>query len=176
MREHVRAAIAAVVISTVISALGGCGRLRDRIAATRPTLPAPPAAPRAAPPALIDQPSLPTPSAAVWTLRAGLNVAALSCRGGERREVAGEYARLLALHAAVLATAYRQEQARQGMSAFDSQQTRLYNGFANQASPAYFCDAAASVAQRANGLQSAALVEAAPQLVWELRASLAQRP
>jgi hypothetical protein len=115
-------------------------------------------------------------SEAVWGLRAGLNVAALSCRGRGRQAVAGDYARMLTRHRELLAAAYRQEQGRQGASSFDRQQTRLYNTFANQQSPARFCSAASSAVRQANSLDSVAFASAAPQLFGNLRASLRGRP
>lgn len=168
MRQFARAALTALALSTL---LGGCGLLRKHVAVTRPA----PQPVRPATPQVAIEPARGETSEIVWNLRAGLNVAALSCRGTQRRPVADDYARLLARHRDLLAAAYRQEQVRQGVTAFDRQQTRVYNGFANQASPAQFCQAAASVAQRANGLQSAALVTAAPRLLGELRASLTWR-
>lgn len=168
MRHYFRAAMTAAVLSTLTMTLSGCGLFHKRVASNRPA-PVVAARPGIAP---AFQPARGEPSEIVWNLRAGLNVAALSCRGRDRRPVAGDYARLLSHHRELLAIAYRQEQARQGVAAFDRQQTRLYNGFANQASPIYFCQAAESIAQRANALQSAALVTAAPRLLGELRASL----
>lgn len=114
-------------------------------------------------------------SAAIWGLRAGLNVAALSCRGRGRQPVAPAYARMLTRHRSLLAAAYRQEQGRQSVGAFDRQQTRVYNTFANQPSPARFCHAASAVAQRANALDSAQFASAAPHMFGELKASL-RRP
>lgn len=169
MKQHIRAALMAVMVSTLAMSLGGCGLFHKKRVAVA-SRPAP--RPAVAPPQVVP-PARGEPSEIVWNLRAGLNVAALSCRGQGRQAVADDYARLLARHRAVLASAYRQEQARQGtMAAFDRQQTRIYNGFANQSSPAQFCRAAEGIAQRANGLQSAAFVTAAPRLLGELRASL----
>lgn len=169
MRRYARAAATAAVMSMLTLSLGGCGLFHKRVATSRP---APNVASRPASVAPAFEPARGETSEIVWNLRAGLNVAALSCRGRDRRPVASDYARLLTHHRDLLAAAYRQEQARQGTAAFDRQQTRLYNGFANQASPTYFCQAAESIAQRANSLQSAALVTAAPRLLGELRASL----
>ena len=169
MRANIRAALAAIGVVGASLALAGCGGQDKRLAASRPA-PKPVAAaqPAAGPPATRS-------SAAVWGVRAGLNVAALSCRGSGRRPVAAHYARMLAHHRGLLAAAYRQEQGKQGIAAFDRQQTRVYNTFANPASPARFCIAASVVAQRANGLPSPAFAEAAPTLLGELRASLRQR-
>jgi hypothetical protein len=109
---------------------------------------------------------------ALWHLRAGLNVAALSCRGRGRAAVAGAYGRLLSRHRAVLDAAYRAEQDRYGVAGLDHHQTRLYNRFANQRSPERFCAVAANVAARANAMASARLAPAAPQLLAELQAPL----
>jgi hypothetical protein len=114
-------------------------------------------------------------SEALWGLRAGLNVAALSCRGKGRQPVVSGYTQMLARHRALLAAAYRQEQGRQG-PAFDRQQTRIYNTFANQRSPKRFCSAASAAADRVNRLDSAALATAAPALLVELKAALVRRP
>lgn len=170
MKRTIRFAIAAMGIASISLALASCGRPDKRVAASRPT-------PRqSAPPRKAEAPSRGNASEAVWGLRAGLNVAALSCRGRGRQPVASHYARMLSRHRGLLAAAYRQAQARQSTSAFDRQQTRIYNTFANQTSPARFCNAASSVAQRANGLDSASFALAAPRLLGELRASLRGRP
>jgi hypothetical protein len=79
---------------------------------------------------------------------------------------------MLARHRGLLASAYRAEQGRQGATAFDRQQTRIYNSFANQASPVRFCSTASAVVHRANGLDSPAFALAAPHMLGELRASL----
>lgn len=104
------------------------------------------------------------PSEAVWHLRAGLNVAALSCRGKGRPSVAPAYARLLSRHKALLAAAYAQEQRRYG-GGLDKHQTRLYNRFALQRSPERFCRDAAQVAASAIAMDSTALSRAAPKLL-----------
>jgi hypothetical protein len=168
MRHSIRVAAAVLVVVGTSITLGGCARHKHRVAMSRPS-PHVPTTP-------VIQPTPGDGAAAVWNLRAGLNVAALSCRGRGRQSVAGDYARLLTRHKALLAAAYRREQTRQGANAFDRQQTRLYNGFANQASPAHFCRTAGAVVQRAIGLDSAALSVAAPGLLGELRASLRYRP
>lgn len=165
MTDNKNAAFGLIAIAGASLALAGCGGPAKQVADSRP-------APRLpyVPPATT-QPAPGQSSEAVWGLRAGLNVAALSCRGEGRRPVAGAYAAMLARHRALLAAAYRQEQGRQG-KAFDRQQTRVYNTFANQASPSRFCSTASTVAQRANGLDSAAFAVAAPRLLGVLRASL----
>lgn len=104
---------------------------------------------------------------AVWHLRAGLNVAALNCRGRGRTPLAGHYSRVLARHKGLLATAHAAEQRRHG-AGFDRHQTRLYNRFSNQKDPARFCLRAASVAKRAAAMDSPRLAANARSLVAEL--------
>jgi hypothetical protein len=107
------------------------------------------------------------PGEAVWHLRAGLNVAALSCRGRERTPVAGQYARVLSRHKGLLAQAYAGEQRRYG-AGLDRHQTQLYNRFSNQRNPVNFCAAAANVAQRAAAMDSPALASSARNLLGEI--------
>ena len=168
MHSLIRLLVSAIGLTGVGLTLSSCALFDKRGSAGRPSSRA--AAPAARPQPAGEAPA--RPSGAVWDLRAGLNVAALSCRGGGRRPVASDYARLLTRHRALLAAAHRQEQGRVGVQAFDRQQTRVYNSFANQRSPARFCTAASTVAQRANGIDSAALATAAPRLLGELKASL----
>lgn len=130
-----------------------------RTASAKPVpAPAPAPAPR---PAAVEA------SEAVWHLRAGLNVAALSCRGKGRTPVAGHYSRLLTRHKALLAQAYAGEQRRYGKG-LDRHQTQLYNRFSNQRSPERFCTAAASVAKRAVALDSPGLAANARSLLGEI--------
>jgi len=108
------------------------------------------------------------PAPAVWHLRAGLNVAALTCKGNGRHSVASDYRQVLNRHRALFDAVYHQEQKRHGVAAFDRQQTRLYNQFANQKSRARFCDAASHVAKRAGSMSSPGLAAASSGMVSEL--------
>jgi hypothetical protein len=166
MKREFRVAIAVASIAGLSLTLAACGRPDSHVAVSQ-SVPHQNAQPRP----VTEEPRA-GGSEAVWSLRAGLNVAALSCRGRGRPPVAGEYARMLTRHRDLLATAYRREQERQGTRAFDRQQTRIYNTFANQASPVRFCGTANAVAHRVNGLDSAAFTLAAPRMLGELRASL----
>lgn len=107
------------------------------------------------------------PSEAVWHLRAGLNVAALLCKGRGRVAVAGAYQRFLARHRALLNAAYQADQRRHG-SGFERHETQLYNHFANQRDPASFCRRAADIAERAGQMSSAALAERAGALLGRI--------
>ncbi len=101
----------------------------------------------------------------LWQMRVGLNVAALQCR--RTRGLTNDYRRTLARHKQLLAATYSAEK-RHGGRSFDTQQTRLYNRFANQRSPAHFCSAAAGVAHEASTLNSAQLIPASRVLLARL--------
>ncbi len=107
------------------------------------------------------------PGEAVWHLRAGLNVAALSCRGKGRTPVAGSYAKVLSRHKALLAQAYAGEQRRYGKG-LDTHQTRIYNRFSNQKNPVQFCATAASVAKQVVTMDSPSLALNARNLLGRI--------
>lgn len=112
------------------------------------------------------------PPEALWHLRAGLNVAALSCQGRGRKSVRNAYHRMLAKHRTALEQAYQAEERRHGKAGLDRHQTKLYNRFSNQRRPARFCKAAASIAGRANGMDSARLASNSRKLLSELQSHL----
>lgn len=108
-------------------------------------------------PAVLPDGSYPTPNralssaAAVWHLRAALNVAALACRGaGEAATVAG-YNALLAGHKASLADAEKRLSAEYRATGtdwqdrYDDAMTRLYNFFSQTPARAAFCQTADTV-------------------------------
>lgn len=134
------------------------------------SLPPPPSASagqRSAPSAPMRVSSTPEPGEELWHLRAGLNVAALSCRGRGRAAVAGAYSQVLSRHRALLAKAYAVEQRRHGKS-LERHQTQLYNRFSNQRDPVKFCARSASVAKRAAAMNSPALAANARGLLGEI--------
>jgi hypothetical protein len=104
------------------------------------------------------------PGEAVWHLRAGLNVAALMCKGRGRTPVSGAYRQFLDRHRDLLGAAYRADQRRHG-AGFERHETQLYNRFANQRDPSAFCRRAAEVAERANRMSSGALANQAGALL-----------
>jgi hypothetical protein len=95
------------------------------------------------------------PLKAVWHVRAGLNVAALSCAQRSGPGIVKDYNTFLKAKQALLAEAYDQlsadYRARGGnwQRALDSDMTRLYNHFASPTAQAAFCDAAAAEVTRA---------------------------
>lgn len=150
-------------VAALVAALAGCSHTSTpRMASTARPAERPLA--RSAPTLAIPQ----QPGAAVWHLRAGLNVAALSCKGSGRVPVRGAYGQVLTRHKALLAAAYTAEQRRQGGS-FDRSETRLYNRWSNQKHPEQFCRDAASVARRAAAMDSPTLAANAGNLLGELR-------
>ena len=104
----------------------------------------------------------------IWKLRSGLNVAALTCRGSSRTSVASAYRKLLVRHGVMLKSAYDTEVRRLGLAAFDKDQTRVYNRFANQPSPTRFCRAAARIAQSSAKMDPSRLSASARHLVNQL--------
>lgn len=100
----------------------------------------------------------------LWHLRAGLNVAALSCRGDGRETVAPAYSRMLSRHKGLLASAYSVEQSKH-RGDFDHHLTKLYNRFAMQSDPGDFCSRAADVAQEAGAMDSPTLARNAGTLL-----------
>jgi hypothetical protein len=95
------------------------------------------------------------PLETVWHLRAGLNVAALSCANRVGPAIATDYNAFLKAKKALLAEAYDAlaagYRAKGGtwQRALDTDMTRLYNHFASPTAQAAFCDAAAAEVKRA---------------------------
>lgn len=160
MGREMRAARAAMAMLAAAIALAGCAGDRTveappRAAAAPPPRPAPPPAALATPRA----------GSAVWHLRAGLNVAALSCRG--IRGLERDYGRVLTRHRELLKASHDAEQRRSGKR-FDSDQTALYNHFGYQRSRDRFCSAAAEIARDASAMDSAQFAPAAPGMLARL--------
>ncbi|MDB5697063.1 MAG: hypothetical protein JWN21_2606 [Sphingomonas bacterium] len=87
-------------------------------------------------------------AATLWHLRAGLNVAALACRGPEEAVLVAGYNALLARHAVPLKAAEAayaaeyQAATAVGRDRYDDQMTRLYNHFGQSRGRSSFCAAA----------------------------------
>jgi cell division septation protein DedD len=110
----------------------------------------------------------------LWHLRAGLNVAALSCAAHVGPGVVTDYNRFLKAKQALLAQAYRalsaDYRARGGtwQRALDTDMTRLYNHFASPPAQRDFCDAAATEVKRA--------ITAPPDASWADALARLDRP
>jgi hypothetical protein len=138
-----------LVTTLLVALLAGC--------VSRPAPLAVAAAPIAPPPRLVADQQSPAPNpinaglseaATLWHLRAGLNVAALACRGPDEAALVAGYNALLARHAvplkaaeAAYAAEYRAATAA-GRDRYDDQMTRLYNHFGQARGRASFCAAA----------------------------------
>lgn len=121
----------------VCLAVAACARHPERIAVAPPP-PAPPPAPTPINAGL-------SPAAALWHLRAGLNVAALACPDPV---MAAGYNRFLSGHAGALAAADAGYQAEYAMGGgdwrdrYDDDQTRLYNFWGDARGRSGLCAAA----------------------------------
>ena len=168
MRVHGRVICGCLILLSLAACAGQSPRRSDRPqAASRPVVQ--PIRPSASRPYYAARPA---GNETVLKLRAGLNVAALSCRGRGMPAVTPAYGQMLSRHRALFAAAYRTETQRLGQSGLDRQQTRLYNRFANQASPGNFCRSAAQLANQASSMDSPRLASASPQMVAQLEAQL----
>lgn len=120
----------------------------------------------------------------VWTLRAGLNVAALQCQFAGSLMTVGNYNGLLTHHAKELNSDYKLLEAyfkrsapkgtalRAIQSALDQYTTRTYNSFSTLRAQLGFCQTAGSVGQDALMHPKGTLVSVARNRLRELRNSL----
>ena len=179
MQSLSRFGLAALTLVAAVS-LAACSSSRTPAPQYRAAAPARPAAAPYRQPAQAYRQAAPAyaPAASGRTsesllrLRAGLNVAALSCRGRGMPAVIPAYGRILTRHKTLLASAYRTETQRLGVAGLDRQQTRIYNRFANQRSPADFCHAAASIANQAGSMSSPTLASASSGMAAQLESRL----
>ena len=134
------------------------------LAACTTKAPPPPPARPAPPQALSPIHQNLAPYETLWHVRAGLNVAALSCAGKVGPGIVKDYNAFLKAKQALLAEAYNQlsadYRAKGGnwQRALDADMTKLYNHFASPTAQAAFCDAAAAEVKRA--------IAAAPEGDW----------
>jgi hypothetical protein len=179
--RHILLSIAALAPATL--GLAGCSTRQPVEPA--PVAALPPPAPVAAapthnwlavPPRLADG-SYATPNrsvsaaGAIWHLRAGLNVAALGCRGLDEAALVAGYNRLLADHRAEFADAYRTlSREHADAAAFDTAMTRLYNYYALPPAQAGLCDAARAVLTELATLPAGSLASQAPAALQRLDA------
>lgn len=118
-----------------------------------------------------------SPAATLWHLRAGLNVAALACRGPDEAVIAAGYNALLAGHVATLQAAeaaYAAEYRAAGgdwRDRYDDSMTRLYNFFSQSGGRVAFCRTAVGTLAEAQAVPDAEL----PQFA-ATRLSLLDRP
>jgi len=101
-----------------------------------------------------------SPAEVTWHVRAGLNVAALGCRGAAEAETVAAYNAVLAADAAVLTlaaagteAAYRARHGEAWHARNDDAMTRLYNFFAEPEAADDFCAAALAVLREAQAVE-----------------------
>lgn len=163
---------------SALALLAGCATAPPTPVAVVP--PAPPVAPPAPMPAggypamvipaAFADGSYPTPNralsgaAAIWHLRAGLNVAALACRGPDEALVVARYNALIARHKVALKTAeatlaaeYRLGGGAEWRARYDQSMTSLYNFFSQSFARAAFCASATAILAETETVDDAAL-------------------
>ena len=164
-----------VLICVLGAGLTGCAGQREVVTAAPP--PPPVIAPVAAAPTPIN--ARLSQAATLWHLRAGLNVAALACRGPDEAALAAGYNALLAGHAAALAAAHAAHQAEYQAGGgdwrdrYDDDQTRLYNFWSQARGRAALCRAATDALAALAGTDDAGLAGAASARLATLDHALA---
>ncbi len=154
--------------------------------APKPAVPAGPTTPGIMVPRAVNL-TRPTPAEsrahAIWTLRAGLNVAALACQYSPFLRTVDNYNQMLRKHGDELSSAqsvmlshFNRTLKRGGSAAFDRYNTRSYNSFSTLDAQYNFCWAAgqAGLALRLGDVGSMARL--AEQYVPQMRAALAFVP
>lgn len=118
----------------------------------------------------------------VWTLRAGLNVAALQCQFAPSLMTVANYNQMLSHHGKELNTDYKTLQAyfrrkarseNEANGNFDRYTTSTYNSFSTLNGQRGFCQTAGSVGEQALMTPKGKLVATARERLRELRNSLA---
>jgi hypothetical protein len=170
--------------------LAGCSaRQPEVVAIAAPPPPPPPvvaipmpdgATPNMLIPAKLPDGSYPTPNrglsqaGALWHLRAGLNVAALACRGPDEAVVVARYNAMLSAQKAALATAQKALEAeyraagKDWQDRYDDAMTRLYNYYSQTPARAQFCAAAVQLLGEAAAVSPASLPAFATTRLGEL--------
>ena len=115
----------------------------------------------------------------IWTLRAGLNVAALQCQFAPQLRTVANYNNMLRQHAGELQTTYttlsgyfRRTGGKTWQNALDQYTTRTYNSFSTLYAQLTFCEAAASIGRETLERPRGELGEVASTRLVEFRNSL----
>ncbi len=115
----------------------------------------------------------------IWTMRAGLNVAALQCQFAPALRTVENYNNMLRQHAAELQGAYKtlggyfkRVNAKTWQTAFDDYTTKTYNSFSTLQAQMIFCETASSVGRETLEQTRGHLAEVASERMLELRKSL----
>jgi len=115
----------------------------------------------------------------LWNMRAGLNVAALSCQFSPYLRTVANYNAIIAHHSRELASAYtvlegyfRRINGRNGPRTFDQYSTNTYNGFSTMEAQFGFCQMAARLGKEVLAAPKGQFAQFATQHFRELRGSL----
>jgi hypothetical protein len=115
----------------------------------------------------------------LWTMRAGLNVAALQCQFAPGLGTVRNYNNMLKQHGTELQGAYatlgsyfKRLNGKTGATALDAFTTKTYNSFSTLQAQLIFCETAASIGQQTQEMGSGHLAEIASQRMQEFRNSL----
>lgn len=120
---------------------------------------------------------------AVWTLRAGLNVAALACQYSPFLRTVDNYNQMLRKHGdeltaaqSVMLSHFNRTLKRGGAAAFDRYNTRSYNSFSTLDAQYNFCWAAGQAGLALRLGEVGGMAQLAEQFVPQMRAALAHVP
>ena len=147
--RHTNMRFSGPITAALILTLAACSTPRTTTPAPEPSRPAPAPAPLSPIHQNLD------PLETVWHVRAGLNVAALSCAQRVGPGIVTDYNAFLKAKKALLTEAYdalsAEYRAKGGnwQRSLDTDMTKLYNHFASPDAQAGFCDAAAVEVKRA---------------------------
>ncbi|WP_420138350.1 hypothetical protein [Sphingomonas sp.] len=115
----------------------------------------------------------------VWTLRAGLNVAALQCQFAPTLRTVENYNNMLRQHSAELQATYatltayfKRTGGKSWQTALDQYTTRTYNSFSTLQAQLIFCETAASIGEQTLDETRGHLADVAVSRMRELRNSL----
>jgi hypothetical protein len=115
----------------------------------------------------------------VWTMRAGLNVAALQCQFVPALATVRNYNNMLHQHGAELQATYatlgayfKRVKGKAWQTAFDDFTTKTYNSFSTLQAQLIFCETASSIGRQTLEAPSGHLGEIATQRMREFRNSL----
>lgn len=115
----------------------------------------------------------------LWNMRAGLNVAALSCQFSPYLRTVANYNAIIAHHSRELAAAYtvlegyfRRVNGRTGPRLFDQYSTNTYNGFSTMEAQFGFCQMAARLGKEALATPKGQFGQFSGRHLRELRGSL----
>ena len=115
----------------------------------------------------------------IWTLRAGLNVAALQCQFAPTLRTVDNYNNMLRQHAGELQAAYatlgayfKRVGGKTWQNAFDQYTTRTYNSFSTLQAQLIFCETAASIGRETLEQSRGHLGDVAAERMREFRNSL----